>query len=199
MAETKNALNAQEIKPKSGVDMKTLHRIAMLSYAYGGFLLLSTLMNAYMFLWRGEVRPSSEFNQSRFVLNATNAALNATRSLPDESPVTRLVSPFSILSLVSGIGFILNGFYLSRYVKKTETRHTREFTISTMLTDDERRLFDALREKGGSATQKALSMEVGVTAVQTHRVVARLVQKKVVDVHPFGMTNKVIITDGEKA
>lgn len=186
---------------------KTLNRLALFSLVFGGFLLLSYVMLAYTNAWRGEFlgfRMGDRFNSTNLTDdevngtgNGTTFASRAPRGPVALNPAVQLVSPERLLLVISGLAFVANGVLLSRYVKRKEVKHTREFTISTMLTDEERAVFDALRKTDGSATQKALSNELGYSAVKMHRVLARLEQKKVVKSYPFGMTKKIVITDAD--
>jgi len=59
------------------------------------------------------------------------------------------------------------------------------------LKPDERRVLDVLRAHDGKYLQKRIVKETGMSRLQVHRVVARLVERNVVEVRAVGNTNEV--------
>lgn len=205
-------------------ELRALNRVGLASLAFGGFLLLSYVAFAYSIVWRGEVfsilPAEGPQRLERLALNESNASLNDARreatqfgrlrngsmvafndsGLPrperfaQANPVVLLLSPYAVLWLVVGLAFIANGYFLLRYIKKQEAKQTKEFVISTILTGDEKTVFEALRGKGGAMTQKELANALGYSPVKIHRVLLRLEQKKLVKSYPFGMTKKIVIS-----
>ncbi|MBI5036611.1 hypothetical protein HZC09_04680 [Candidatus Micrarchaeota archaeon] len=184
--------------------LKKLNLLGLASLAFGGFLLLSYFAFVYSAVWRSELLPLLPDARPEIQMNGSSAWRNGTAPFPFEGPGRRmqpnpfssLLSPYAILWPLVGIAFILNGYILLRYTGGQEVKKTREFVISTMLTDDEKTLVKALQERGGAMTQKELSLASGFSAVKTHRAVSKLERKKIVKSFPFGMTKKVVLEQG---
>jgi len=161
------------------IEIRTLHRMGLASLVLGGFLILSYVALAYSVVWRGEVLPVLPRQPLRPGMQL--------------DPAAELLSPYAVLWLAIGGVFIANGLILLRYTKSQEAKQTKDFVISTMLTEEEKQAFAALKEKNGIMTQKELSSCLGFSPVKAHRVLLRLEQKKVVKSFPFGMTKKIIL------
>lgn len=160
------------------VSEKTLNSMGLLSMAFGGFLILTYVAMAYMAVWRGEFFPGFP---------------GGPRRMPQDNPVALLLSPFFLLVLLCGLAFLANGYVLLRHVRHSEVRRTRFETLSVALTEDENEAVQALESVANGLTQKELSVRLGFSAVRIHRVLARLEQKGLVKLFPFGMTNKVVL------
>lgn len=63
--------------------------------------------------------------------------------------------------------------------------------VLRMLKDDERRVVAALAEGGGTAFQRDIQRVTGFSKVKTHRVVARLAERRLIEVRPHGRTNQI--------
>ena len=159
------------------VSEKTLNKAAFVSLAFGGFLLLAYAALVYFAYWRGELLPF----------------MPGPRRFASENPISVVLSPYSIALLLSGIGFVLNGYMLFKYVRKKEIHSTHSTTVLSLLTDDEKKAYSTLESGNGSITQKQLSEILGFSPVKTHRVLARLEQKNLVKSYEFGMTKKIIL------
>ena len=155
----------------------TLKRLALFSLIFGGFLVLVYVLQTYFAVWRGEFLPFSRLR----------------RPPSPEEPIGMLFSPFSLLNIISGIAFLINGFWLLKYSEEKSRRDVRSETYAFFLTGDEKMVFDLLKQAGGDATQKELSVKAGLSTVKTHRILMRLKSKNAIEIHPFGMTNKIIL------
>lgn len=65
--------------------------------------------------------------------------------------------------------------------------------VLRLLKDDERQIVEALAKSGGTAYQRDLRHATGFSKVKTHRVIARLAERRLVDVTPAGKTNRIRI------
>jgi len=63
------------------------------------------------------------------------------------------------------------------------------------LKPDEMIVFNVLASHGGKYLQKHISKEANLSRLKTHRVVARLSERNIVVVRPFGNTNEISISD----
>jgi len=160
---------------------RKLKALMFFSFAYGGFLLLLFLAQAYFMLWRHEFLPL-DFQRRP----------GSTPQLPGE-PLGFLLSPQNAFYAVSGLAFIINGYMLWTHTTDRTKKAARHEVLNAVLTDEEKLAFEKLRDSDGELTQKELSIKLGFSAVKTHRVVARLQAKGVLETKPFGMTNKVIL------
>lgn len=73
-----------------------------------------------------------------------------------------------------------------------------------VLKPDELQVIEVLRRNGNGYLQKWIAKETGMSRLQTHRVVARLVERNMVTVTKSGNTNEVrlapwLVGDGERA
>lgn len=78
------------------------------------------------------------------------------------------------------------------------TKETKRFVISSLLTNEEKIVYDELVRRDGEATQKQLSTTTGFSPVKIYRVIQRLEGKGIVKSYPFGMTNKIILKEEDK-
>jgi hypothetical protein len=65
--------------------------------------------------------------------------------------------------------------------------------VLRLLKDDERQVVEALAKSGGVAYQRDLQHTIGFSKVKTHRVIARLAERRLLDVTPAGKTNQIRI------
>ncbi len=65
--------------------------------------------------------------------------------------------------------------------------------VLRLLKDDERQVVEILAKSGGVAYQRDLQHAIGFSKVKTHRVIARLAERRLVDVTPAGKTNQIRI------
>jgi len=65
--------------------------------------------------------------------------------------------------------------------------------VLRLLKDDERQVVEALANSGGVAYQRDLQHATGLSKVKTHRVIARLAERRLVNVTRAGKTNQIRI------
>lgn len=65
--------------------------------------------------------------------------------------------------------------------------------VLRLLKEDERQVVDALTTNGGAALQRDIQHAIGFSKVKTHRVIARLADRRLVEVTPAGKTNQIRI------
>lgn len=65
--------------------------------------------------------------------------------------------------------------------------------VLRLLKDDERSFVESLARTGGTAFQRDLQRAMGFSKVKTHRVIARLAERRLVEVTPAGKTNRIRI------
>ena len=163
---------------------KRLKALMVFSFVYGGFLFLLFLLQVYSIFWRREFLPF--VSSRRFEGNPEGAR-------QPFDPVSMLLSPISILHLITATAFLINGFWLWRFLSEKSRAEAKDEVYSFVLTDDEKLALGKLRESGGRLTQKDLSVKTGFSPVKAHRVVGRLKSKGAIETQAFGMTNMVVL------
>lgn len=68
-------------------------------------------------------------------------------------------------------------------------------SVSKTLTEDERKVVDILSAHDGKYLQKYIRREAGLSRLQTHRIVARLAERGIVELEKNGNTNQVLLAD----
>ncbi|MFH1442870.1 MAG: hypothetical protein ABIG96_02450 [Candidatus Micrarchaeota archaeon] len=183
--------------------MRELRWLAYFSLIYGGFLVIAYIALAYNAIWRNDIvqiLPDSRergFNSS--IIPPSPSIGNETRPFFRERiPESSLAYVFSLPALgilLTGIAFLANGYVLMKYVREKEHKETKNFVITTLLTEEERAVYDELVRNRGESTQKQLSMRTGFSPVKTFRILQRLEAKKVVKTFPYGMTKKIVLNE----
>ncbi len=113
-----------------------------------------------------------------------------------ECPVHK--SSFSWMIIVAyGIGIImlLIGVYLLFIPQQTEKEESREFkeVDISKLDDEEKRVYEIIKNKEGSAFQSDLLKETGFSKVKITRILDKLELKGVLDRKRRGMTNIIVL------
>lgn len=183
--------------------MNALKFLAFFSLFYGGFLVLTYGVFAYSALLRHEFLPIfPQYAGGRF--ESRNVSFPSNFSSPFVSPrfervppdpLKHVLSPAALGIFFTGIAFLVNSFFLFKHVYSRERREQRNFIVSSLLTEDEKIVYDALAKRGGELTQKQVSALTGFSAVKVYRVLKRLESKNVVKSFPFGMTKKIILRE----
>lgn len=65
--------------------------------------------------------------------------------------------------------------------------------IMRVLKPDERVALEVVRNAGGVCMQKDITYKTGLTKLRTHRVVARLAERGVIQVRKLGKTNEITV------
>ncbi len=68
-------------------------------------------------------------------------------------------------------------------------------SVLKTLSENERKVIDILGAHGGRYLQKYIRNEVGLSRLQTHRVVARLAERGILTLEKTGNTNNVLLAD----
>ncbi len=184
--------------------MREMRVLAYATMIAGGFLVIAYLAFAYFAVWQHEFLPVFP-EGPRFNAPMQNASANFSetgamrprfeRFRGENDPWSAVLSPQALGILLVGLLMLANGVYLLSYLRQKEHKDTKKFVISSLLTDEEKAVFEELAHSGGQATQKQLSMRTGFGAVKTYRVIRRLEEKKIVKYFPFGMTKKIILNE----
>ncbi len=195
-------------------DLKTLKALAYVSVIYGGFLLITYAAFCYSAVWQHEFLPifpeaprsdqPDQQLQGFNALNSTAAAANFSnasgvqarpRFRINDDPMATVFSLQAIAVLLTGMLFLVNGYLLLTHLHRKEHREIKQFVTSSLLTEEEKTVYDKLIKSGGAATQKQLTLDTGFSAVKTYRLIKRLEGKKIVKSFPYGMTNKIILNE----
>ena len=98
-----------------------------------------------------------------------------------------------------GLSFLVLGFggYLTFAPKPAPTiiEQKKEFKTVDMakLDDDERKLYEVIKTKGGSAFQSDLIKETGLTKVKVTRILDKLEMSDILERKRRGMTNIIVL------
>ncbi len=105
---------------------------------------------------------------------------------------------FEAMLFVALSGVVIGG--LGIYLFSAELQQTTaslkgntELLLS-FLSPKEREIVQLLMEKNGHAFQSDISKMPGMTRLKTHRIVSKLAERKVVNVHDYGKTNIVALS-----
>lgn len=192
-----------------------MNRLRALGYAsliLGGCIILAYAAFGYFAIWRHEFFFLAPDREGMFVIPANiSIAQNGTEEIVmpmDDGrprfranlsidPLSQVLSPQAVFLLMIGAFFVFNGVTLIQYTNHKERKETKKFLLSTLLSDEEKAVYDELLKNNGEATQKHLATATGFSAVKAHRVISRLEAKKVVQSFPFGMTKKVVLKEAD--
>lgn len=184
---------------------KPLRIMGYVSLVYGGFLVLLFLTFAYSAFWQREFLPIFPENPAMRAAESNGSAFNETLAngsfVPSprprrnalEDPLAVVFSLQSLAILLTGLVFLVNSYFLLGYVRRKEHGEVKKFVTSSLLTDEERAVYEQLIRNGGESTQKQLSLDAGFSAVKTYRVLKRLEDKKIIKSFPYGMTKKIVL------
>ncbi len=177
--------------------------IALLCIIYGGFSLLLFTGQLYTAFWRTDLVGLTQLDRPFGAvpdlnrLDTNHADLNGLRSeilnRINREPLAIIASPTSLFYLFGGIISILAGVSLWRLLHEKEIKKIKEQAASNLLLPEEKKVIDALRAANFESTQSVLTRDTGLNKVQIHRTIGRLEAKGLVEKHPFGMTNKIIL------
>jgi len=154
--------------------------IMVLSFIYGGFLLITYLFMIYSIFWRGEVFGVPPFNSRRFGPERIN-------------PIEMITSPLLIFIFVGAMISILSAIAIRSLTHEKEIKKVKADLTSLYLTPEEKHAISELENSGGELTQKELSDRTGYSRVKIHRIMQKLESKKIIRKIPYGQTNKIIL------
>jgi hypothetical protein len=113
-----------------------------------------------------------------------------------EAEYVEIPAMFSILQVIflMILSFIATGCFVLLYVdlSKSDKKTKNQKIVSNILDDDEKRLYDIIREKN-EILQKDLVYESGFSKAKVTRILVKLENKKIIVRKPWGNTNKILI------
>ncbi|MEM0360698.1 MAG: winged helix-turn-helix transcriptional regulator [Candidatus Diapherotrites archaeon] len=173
--------------------------IMILCFIYGGYAILSFLLQAYTAFWRiellgfpmqGQGSPRTEdFNRFR---QPDSNRLSNQRFITQE-PLAQIVSPLSLSWLLSGIISLLAGLSIWHLVRKKEIKKIKQETANNLLLPDERKIIETLKKSNFEMLQSRIAKETGLSKVQVHRAIKRLEAKGILEKHTYGLSNKIML------
>jgi uncharacterized membrane protein len=109
-----------------------------------------------------------------------------------------------LVPLVGGIALVFTGYRMIKTAehsitidRKKEIRNstsiTRNRVIDTVLSNDEKRIFNLIKESKGGALQSDIVVYTGFSKVKVHRILKSLENKELIRRGRFGITNKVML------
>ena len=114
---------------------------------------------------------------------------------------------FAVIIAVTIVGIIGVAYYLVYpQIRMGTTQPTLTLTqpvngttayesVSKTLTEDERKIITVLQAHEGKYLQKYIKNETGLSRLQTHRIIARLSERGIVNLEKTGNTNQVYLAD----
>jgi hypothetical protein len=114
---------------------------------------------------------------------------------------------FAMIIAVTVVGIIGVAYYLVYpQIRMGTTQPTLTLTqpvngttayesVSKTLTEDERKIITVLQAHEGKYLQKYIKNETGLSRLQTHRIIARLSERGIVNLEKTGNTNQVYLAD----
>lgn len=177
------------------INKKQLYFILMIfCFLYGGFSIFTTFAEGYSNFWRSEI-VTPRVDQNVTVQGQVVRDLNRP-PFPERvgrDPLSIVLAPFSIIHLIGGIISILAGIAIFSLLKEKEIKKIKQETADHLLLPEERRILEVLKKTGFESTQSYLVKETGLTRVQVHRTIQRLESKGILEKHPYGLTNKIVL------
>jgi len=113
-------------------------------------------------------------------------------------PIWLQVLSFLFIGIfIFGILGILFGNILLNRDKGMEYHKLNDYmdNIMKILKPDERRVIELLLENDGKMLQRDIRWEAGFTRLKTHRIINRLIERKIIKKIPRGSTNLIILED----
>ncbi|MBN2250589.1 MAG: helix-turn-helix domain-containing protein [Candidatus Altiarchaeota archaeon] len=191
--------------------------LMILSFVYGGFLLIVYIATAYSSIWDNSIINIEQSEQGGFMLNRSRipnnsmeeTANNSTQNISifnldyprtpfiraprTQDPLAVLTSPFLLFILFGGVMGIINGIAINSLTRREEIKKVKKDLSSRYLTKEEKEVITLLEKSAGELTQRNLTELTGYSRVKTHRIVQRLEEKKLVKKIPNGQTNRIIL------
>lgn len=107
------------------------------------------------------------------------------RGMPKESPIMFFIY---VLSLITTF---LSGIIIHNNLSTKEKREIKSKVINDILLPEELSVIRLLEQNNNELTQKELVVKSGLNKLKVSRVVKRLEFLKIIEKHPYGMTNKI--------
>ena len=117
--------------------------------------------------------------------------------------VDRIVLDLAV-PLIGGIALMFTGYKMvkvAEYGIETDARReirknvdsTRNKVIDTVLTPDEKKIFNFIKESKTGVLQSDIVVQTGFSKVKVHRILKSLENKEIIRRGRFGITNKVML------
>jgi uncharacterized membrane protein len=117
-----------------------------------------------------------------------------TRGVPQNLtffiPLSSLLFLSTVLASMVGVIYFLVLPEMKTYYESDQGKEAGAMVMRT-LKPDERKVVAVLKVHGGSYMQKFITQETGLSRLKTHRVVATLAERGIVQVQKRGNTNEV--------
>ena len=110
-------------------------------------------------------------------------------------PLSTLLFLFTLLASVVGIIYFLVLPEMKNYVSTTGSGKDAAAVVLRTLKPDERKVVSVLDAHGGTYLQKYVTKEAGLSRLKTHRVVAALSERGIVQAAKRGNTNEVSLVE----
>ncbi len=108
-------------------------------------------------------------------------------------PLSTLLFLFTLLASVVGVIYFLVVPEMKNYVAVTGGGKDAASVVMRTLKPDERKVVVVLDVHGGAYLQKYITKEAGLSRLKTHRVIAALAERGIVQVEEHGNTNEVTL------
>jgi uncharacterized membrane protein len=108
-------------------------------------------------------------------------------------PLSTLLFLFTLLASVVGVIYFLVLPEMKDYVAGTGSGKDAASVVMRTLKPEERKVVGVLDIHGGTYLQKYITKEAGLSRLKTHRVVAALSERGIVQVEHKGNTNEVTL------
>lgn len=105
-------------------------------------------------------------------------------------PLSSLLFLSTVLASMVGVIYFLVLPEMKNYYESDPGREGTAMVMKT-LKPEERKVVEVLKLHGGSYLQKFITWETGLSRLRTHRVVAALAERGIVQVQKHGNTNEV--------
>jgi len=110
-------------------------------------------------------------------------------------PLSTLLFLFTLLASVVGIIYFLVLPEMKNYVSATGGGKDVASVVLRTLKPEERKVVSVLDAHGGTYLQKYITKEAGLSRLKTHRVVAALSERGIVQAEKRGNTNEVSLVE----
>jgi len=187
--------------------------VMVLSFMFGGFLLVTYAFMAYSIIWDTGGVPLAPLEYRNETRNDFNMSDDHDRRQPREvpgmppfiprrvlarnnmNPLEILISPFMMFALVGGLISLAAAISIWTLTHKRALKKMKEDLKELYLTDEEKKVMAKLGESVEEMTQRELTERMRFSRVKTHRILQRLETKKLIRKIPCGQTYKIVVED----
>lgn len=110
--------------------------------------------------------------------------------------ITRFHFEAMLFVALSGLAIGAAGIFIfsSELQKTTNSLKTNTELLLSFLSQEERQAVQLIIDKGGSAFQPDIAKMHGMTRLKAHRIITRLSDRKILNVHSYGKINMVTLS-----